>query len=267
MGQKTVSTEEEILKVKDIHLSFGGVQALKGVSFGVRNGELLAIIGPNGAGKTCVLNCINGFYRPHIGQIFFDGKEITRMPAHKICAMGIARVFQNVELYAGLTVLENLMAARHCRMRCSIISSAFWFGAARKEEVRTREVVEHIIDFLEIQSIRKQTVGTLPYGLRKRVELGRALAVEPKVLLLDEPMAGMNLEEKEDMARFILDSAERQGIPVVLVEHDMEVVMDIADRIIVLDNGAILAEGKPSDIAANPLVAEAYMGSESLWKQ
>jgi len=263
--EKPSREQREVLKVEDISLSFGGVDALKGVSFIVNPGEILAIIGPNGAGKTCILNSINGFYRPQKGRIFFEGVEITKMPPHRICAMGVARVFQNVELYTGLTTLENLMAARHSRMKQSIITNALWFGWARREEVGHRKIVEHIIDFLEIQGIRKQTVGMLPYGLRKRVELGRALALEPRVLLLDEPMAGMNLEEKEDMVRFVLDIAEREGFPVVLIEHDMGVVMDIADRIIVLDNGEVLTEGLPQEIAANPKVAEAYMGSDELW--
>jgi branched-chain amino acid transport system ATP-binding protein len=256
---------QEILKVDDIHLSFGGVHALRGVSFRVNSREILAIIGPNGAGKTCILNSINGFYRPQKGRIFFDGTEITRMPPYRICSMGVARVFQNVELYSGLTALENLMAARHSKMKQSILASAIWYGYAKKEEVQHRERVEHIIDFLEIQSIRNKIVAMLPYGLRKRVELGRALALEPRILLLDEPMAGMNLEEKEDMARFVLDVAEREHFPVVLIEHDMGVVMDIADRIIVIDNGEVLTEGLPSDIASNPKVAEAYMGSDELW--
>lgn len=263
--KNTTREQREILKVEEISLNFGGVQALTNVSFVVNPGEILAIIGPNGAGKTCTLNSVNGFYRPQSGRILFEGAEITRMPPHKICAMGVARVFQNVELYTGMTTLENLMAARHSRMKQSIISNALWYGRARREEVAHRRVVEKIIDFLEIQSIRKQTVGMLPYGLRKRVELGRALALEPKILLLDEPMAGMNLEEKEDMARFILDVAEREKFPVVLIEHDMGVVMDIADRIVVLDNGTVLAEGVPRDIAADPKVAEAYMGSDELW--
>ncbi len=257
--------EQDILRVEDLYLSFGGVQALHGVSLGVRPREVLAIIGPNGAGKTCILNCINGFYRPQKGRIFFNEIEITKMLPYKICSMGISRVFQNVELYAGLTTLNNLMAARHSKMKQSILSSALWYGKARKEEVINRERVEYIIDFLEIQGIRNQVVGMLPYGMRKRVELGRALALEPKVLLLDEPMAGMNLEEKEDMARFVLDISEREGFPVVLIEHDMGVVMDIADRIVVINNGEVLAVGKPAEIGINPKVAEAYMGSEELW--
>lgn len=256
---------QEILKVEDMHLSFGGVQALRGVSLEVRPREILAIIGPNGAGKTCILNCVNAFYHPQKGRISFEGKEITHMLPYQICSLGIARVFQNVELYTGLTTLENLMAARHSKMKQNILTSALWYGRARKEEVYNRERVELIIDFLEIQGIRNQVVGMLPYGLRKRVELGRALALEPKLLLLDEPMAGMNLEEKEDMARFVLDVAEREGFPVVLIEHDMGVVMDIADRIVVINNGEVLAEGTPKEIGANPKVAEAYMGSSELW--
>jgi len=255
---------QEVLKVDDIRLSFGGVHVLHGVSLSVRPREILAIIGPNGAGKTCILNCINAFYRPQKGKILFNGIEITNMAPDKICAMGVARVFQNVELYAGLTTLENLMAARHSKMKQSIVSQAIWYGPARNEEVRHRERVELIIDFLEIQGIRNQVVGMLPYGLRKRVELGRALALEPKILLLDEPMAGMNLEEKEDMARFVLDAAESGGFPVVLVEHDMGVVMDVADRLVVIDNGVVLTEGPPREIAANPKVVEAYMGSDEL---
>jgi branched-chain amino acid transport system ATP-binding protein len=254
-----------VLSVQDVHLSFGGVIALDGVDLTVRDGEIVAIIGPNGAGKTCILNCINGFYRPQKGKILFRNQDITRKPPYKICAMGVARVFQNVELYTGLTTLENLMAARHSKMRQSILLSATWYGKALKEEVENRRIVEEIIDFLEIQRIRNQVVGMLPYGLRKRVELGRALAVEPNILLLDEPMAGMNLEEKEDMARFILDVTEREKFPVVLVEHDMGVVMDIADRIIVIDNGKVLVEGLPGDVAVNEDVIDAYMGSEELW--
>lgn len=255
----------EILRVEDLHLSFGGVQALKGVSFDVRPREVLAVIGPNGAGKTCIMNCINAFYHPQKGRVFYKGQDITNKQPYQICSMGIARVFQNVELYSGLTTLENLMAARHSKMKQNILTSALWWGPARKEEVLHRERVELIIDFLEIQGIRHQQVGMLPYGLRKRVELARALALEPEILLLDEPMAGMNLEEKEDMARFVLDVAEREGFPVVIIEHDMGVVMDISDRIVVIDNGEVLTIGTPSEVASNPKVAEAYMGSDELW--
>ena len=259
------TANQDILKVDNIHLSFGGVKALNGVSLAVNKRELLAIIGPNGAGKTCILNCINAFYHPQQGQIFFNGKNITQMQPNKICSLGVARVFQNVELYTGLTTLENLMASRHSKMTQSILSNAIWYGKGRREEIENRRKVEYIIDFLEIQAIRNQVVGMLPYGLRKRVELARALALEPKILLLDEPMAGMNLEEKEDMARFVLDVSAREGFPVVLIEHDMGVVMDIADRIIVIENGAVLAEGTPAEIGANQKVAEAYMGSSDLW--
>jgi branched-chain amino acid transport system ATP-binding protein len=257
--------ESPVLSIESLYLSFGGISALGGVSFHVKPKEILAVIGPNGAGKTCILNCVNGFYRPNRGRIIYQEKDITQFPPHRICSMGIARVFQTVELYTGLSTLENLMAARHSKMKQSILASAIWYGPARKEEVQNRRMVEEIIDFLEIQKIRKEVVGTLPYGLRKMVELGRALALEPQILLLDEPMAGMNLEEKEDMARFILDIAERRGFPVVLVEHDMGVVMDIADRIVVIDNGKVLAEGLPKEIATNPKVIEAYIGSEELW--
>jgi len=260
-----VKQGDETLRVEGIHLSFGGVHALNGVNFSVRQGEVLAIIGPNGAGKTCIVNCVNGFYRPEKGRIYFQEKDITHMKPHKICAMGVARVFQNVELYTGLTALENLMAARHSKMKQSIFSSAFWYGPARREEVKNRRIVEEIIDFLEIQKVRQEPVGMLSYGLRKRVELGRALALEPKILLLDEPMAGMNLEEKEDMARFILDVAEREGLPVVLIEHDMGVVMDITDRIVVIEGGKVLAKGTPQEIGNNEKVAEAYLGSDELW--
>jgi len=260
-----VKQGDEVLKVEDIHLSFGMVAALNGVNFSVRHGEVLAIIGPNGAGKTCIVNCVNGFYRPQKGRIYFQGNDITHKKPHKICAMGIARVFQNVELYTGLTVLQNLMAARHSQMKQSIFSNAFWYGPALREEVRNRKIVEEIIDFLEIQNIRQEPVGMLSYGLRKRVELGRALALDPKILLLDEPMAGMNLEEKEDMARFILDVAEREDLPVVLIEHDMGVVMDITDRIVVIEGGKVLAEGEPQEIGKNEKVAEAYLGSDELW--
>lgn len=256
--------EREVkLKVEDIHLNFGGLKALNGVSLEVEEREILAVIGPNGAGKTCLLNCINGFYRPQRGEIFFEGKRITRLPPHKIADLGISRTFQNIELYTGLSTLDNLMAARHIRMKQGALAGALFFGPARREELEHRRVVEEIIDFLEIESIRKKTVALLPYGMRKRVELGRALALDPKVLLLDEPMAGMNVDEKEDIARFIIDIQELKRIPIVLVEHDMEVVMDIADRVVVLDFGSKIAEGLPEEIEHNPQVISAYLGEEA----
>jgi branched-chain amino acid transport system ATP-binding protein len=270
-------TGDKQVKIRAEHLTlaFGGTRALTDVSVDIRDKEILAIIGPNGAGKTCILNCINGFYKPQKGEIFFDGRRITRMRPDKIAQLGIARTFQNIELYTGLSTLDNIMAARHVLMKQNFLSSAIYFGPAHREEVRHRRVVEEIIDFLEIEPIRKRVVGTLPYGMRKRVELGRALALEPKVLLLDEPMAGMNLEEKEDIARFIVDIFEGQGATypdtpvlrdgvncIVLVEHDMGVVMDLADRIVVLDFGKKIAEGTPEEVRNNPQVIAAYLGEE-----
>jgi len=253
-----------ILQAKDIELSFGGLHALIGVNVELKEGEILAVIGPNGAGKTCLLNCINGFYKPQKGEIFYDGTNITKWPAHKRAQHGIARLFQNIELYTGLSTMDNLMAGRHICMKQNALSSAFTFvfGPAHKEELEHRKVVEDIIDFLEIESIRKKTVGLLPYGQRKRIELGRALALDPKVLLLDEPMAGMNWEEKEDIARFIIDIYEQMRIPIMLVEHDMDVVMDISDRVVVFDFGRKIAEGTPQEIKVNPEVIRAYIGED-----
>ncbi len=261
-----VSEDKAKLKLEHLHLSFGGVHALTDISLDVREGEILSIIGPNGAGKTCILNCINGFYRPQQGNIYFEGQDITRLPSHKIAGLGIARTFQNIELFTGLSVQDNLLAGRHFYMTGGLVGSilgGIYLGKAHREEVEQRRAIEDIIDFLEIEAIRKQVVGTVPYGLRKRVELGRALALGPRVLLMDEPMAGMNLEEKEDMARFILDIYEERVNTIVLIEHDMGVVMDISDRVAVLDFGRKIAEGKPCEVKSNPDVIKAYLGEEA----
>jgi branched-chain amino acid transport system ATP-binding protein len=261
--------------IENLSLSFGGVKALDNVSLTINNKEIFAIIGPNGAGKTCLLNSINGFYKPQKGEIYFDGRRIARIRPDKAAKLGLARTFQNIELYTGLSTLDNIMAARHIFMKQNALTGGLYYGPAHSEEIRHRKIVEDIIDFLEIEPIRQRVVGTLPYGMRKRVELGRALALEPKVLLLDEPMAGMNLEEKEDIARFIIDIFEGQGDTypdtavlrdgvecIILVEHDMGVVMDLADRIAVLDFGIKIAEGPPDEIKTNPDVIAAYLGEE-----
>lgn len=251
-----------MLKVDGISLTFGGVTALSNASFDVRKGEILAIIGPNGAGKTCLLNSISGFYRPQQGEITFDGRKINGLQPYKIAQLGISRTFQNIELYTGLSVIDNLMAGRHPLIKQNIFASFLYMGWAHKTEIEHRKIVEEIIDFLEITPVRKHVVGSLAYGMRKRIELGRALALEPKLLLLDEPMAGMNLEEKEDMARFILDIHELRHIPIALIEHDMGVVMNIADRVVVLDAGHEIAEGTPDEIKVNPAVIKAYLGED-----
>jgi len=251
---------DAILKIEDIALAFGGVKALTDVSFDVREHEIRAIIGPNGAGKSSMLNVINGVYHPQKGSVTFKGVTRKQMRPHEAAKQGIARTFQNIALFKGMTVLDNLMTGRNLKMSAGLLAQALWFGPALREEIEHRKVVERIIDFLQIESIRKTPVARLPYGLQKRVELGRALAAEPDLLLLDEPMAGMNVEEKEDMCRFILDVNDEFGTTIVLIEHDMGVVMDLSDRVVVLDYGRKIGDGTPEEIRNNQAVIDAYLG-------
>lgn len=250
------------LHVNDISLSFGGIKALQNVDFQVEEGQIFSVIGPNGAGKTSLINSVNGFYHPQEGSIIFEGQDISELPPYKRAQIGISRTFQNIALYTNMTALDNLMAARHIHMRSNMLTGAFFWGPARSEEIEHRYRVEEIIDFLEMENIRKTIVGNLSYGLRKRVELGRALALEPTLLLLDEPMAGMNVEEKEDMARFILDIHERQDMTIMLIEHDIGLVMDISHRIVAIDFGVKIAEGTPDEIRQSDAVIKAYLGQE-----
>ena len=260
MGVPARTSDRVLLQIDGISLAFGGVRALTEVSFDIREGEVFAIIGPNGAGKSSMLNCINGFYHPQAGAITFKGVTRQQMRPHEAAAQGIARTFQNIALFKGMTTLDNIMTGRLLKMKAGLVAQMIHYGSARREEILHRTFCEKIIDFLEIQSIRKMPVGKLPYGLQKRVELGRALAAEPSLLLLDEPMAGMNLEEKQDMCRFILDVNDEFGTTICLIEHDMGVVMDISDRVLVLDYGRKIAEGTPDEVRRDPMVLAAYLG-------
>ena len=272
LNSSRVPAGEVLLEVSDVSLRFGGIRALSEISFTVTQGHVHAVIGPNGAGKSSLLNCASGLYRPQEGRIVLhrrdeNGRETThdlaRSKPHRIARLGVARSFQNIELFGHLTVLENLMLGRHVHMNHRLLTSMAWFGPARAQEVRHREFVEEVIDLLQLQAYRNHHVGSLAYGIQKRVELGRALCLEPALLLLDEPMAGMNAEEKEDMARFILDVHELRGVTVMLIEHDMGVVMDISDRISVLDFGRLIGDGTPEEIRDNVAVVEAYLGADA----
>jgi branched-chain amino acid transport system ATP-binding protein len=250
-----------LLEIRDVSKAFGGVQAVSHVSLDVPKGEIMSVIGPNGAGKTSLLNMVSGFYHPDTGRIVLEGRDVTNAAPSRIAELGVARTFQNIALFKGMTVLDNLMLGRHVHMKAGVLKSFVYWGLAQKEEVAHRRRVEDLIDFLKLQDLRKRPTGSLAYGLQKRVELGRALALDPRVLLLDEPMGGMNQEEKEDMARFILDVNEEWGTTIILIEHDMGVVMDISDRVAVLDMGQRIAEGAPDEVRANPAVIKAYLGT------
>ncbi len=272
LNSSSLAPGQTQLEVESLNLRFGGVTALLNVSMDVRQGEILAVIGPNGAGKTSLLNCISGLYRPQAGRILYHSNgsspaggsahDLTRLRPHQIARLGVARSFQNIELFRHMTVLENLLAGAHIHMRTNLLLGMLYWGPARREQIRYRRFVEDVIDLLEIKAIRNQTVSSLAYGLQKRVEMGRALALQPAVLLLDEPMAGMNAEEKEDMARFILDVNEEHGVTIVLIEHDMGVVMDISDRIVVLNFGQQISAGAPDEVRRDPHVIQAYLGED-----